>query len=47
MLTAKYSGPHILRPHIQPEKDCLKLKVVLNWRDIYTENMRGVTDGQS
>ncbi len=41
--TAKYSGPCILRPPLQPEKYGLKLKVVLKWRDVYTENIRMVS----
>ena len=35
-----YSGPCILRPPLQTEKCGLKLEVVLNRRDIYTENIR-------
>ena len=43
-----YSGPCILRPHVQPEEYGLKLKVVLKWRDIYIENITVVLlDGQS
>ena len=38
-----YSGPCILRPLLQPEKYGLKLKVILIWRDIYTENIRMVS----
>ncbi len=38
-----YPGPCILRPPIQPEKCALKLKVVLKWRDIYTEQIRVVS----
>ncbi len=31
-----YSGPCILRPPVQPEKNIgLKLEVVLKWKDIY------------
>ncbi len=37
-----YSGPHILKPHVQSEKYGLKLKVILKWRDIYIENIRVV-----
>ncbi len=33
----EYSGSCILRPPIQPEKSDLKLKMVLKWKDIYTE----------
>ncbi len=33
----QYSGPWILRPPIQPVKCGLKLKLVLKWKDIYTE----------
>ncbi len=36
----QYSGPYTLRPPIQPEKCSLKLKVVLKWGDIKTENIR-------
>ncbi len=39
-----YSGPCILRPHIQPEKYGLKMKVILKWKDIYIENMSAVID---
>ncbi len=43
-----YSGPCILRPHVQPEECGLNLKVVLKWRDIHTENITVVLlDGQS
>ncbi len=39
------SGPPILRQALQPEKNGLKLKVVLKWRDIYSEKYNsGVTD---
>ncbi len=38
-----YSGPCDLRPPIQPEKYGLKLKVVLKYRDIYTENIQVVS----
>ena len=34
-----YSGPCILRPPLQPEKNGLKLEVVLKWRNIYIENI--------
>ncbi len=37
-----YSGPCDLRPPIQPTKYGLKLKVVLKYRDIYTENIQVV-----
>ncbi len=33
-----YSGTHILRPPIHPEKCSLKVEVVLNWRDVSIEN---------
>ncbi len=38
-----YSDPCILRPPIQPEKYCLKLKVVLKCSDVYIENVREVS----
>ncbi len=38
-----YGDPCILRPLVQPEKYCLKLEVVLKWRDIYVENIRVVS----
>ncbi len=37
------SGPCILKLPILPEKYGLKLKVVLKWRDIYTENISTVS----
>ncbi len=37
------SGPCILRPHVQLGSYGLQLKVVLKWRDIYTENIRVVS----
>ncbi len=38
-----YSSPCILRPPLQPLNFGLKLKVVLNWRDICIENIRIVS----
>ncbi len=35
-----YSGPCDVIPPIQPAKYGLKLKVVLKYRDIYTENIQ-------
>ncbi len=43
ILICVYSGPHILRPPLQPEHYGLKLKVVLKWRDVYIENIRVVS----
>ncbi len=38
-----YSGPCDLRPPIQPAKYGLKFKVVLKYRDVYTENIQVVS----
>ena len=38
-----YSGVCILRSLHQPQYFGLKLEVVLNWRDIYVENIRIVS----
>ena len=35
----QYTGPYILRPPIRPEKYGLKLKLILNFQDIYIESV--------
>ena len=43
LLSMFYSSPCILRLPLQPLNFGLKLKVVLNWRDIGIENIRMVS----
>ena len=43
--SSRYSGPCFLRPPIQPEKHGLKLKVVLKWRDVYSQYIKSGATG--